>query len=673
MRPWLDWMRRKTLAKGSVLALALVALWTCPSLAVRRPESPQLFKLRGMDGWLGVGMEIDEEARKRPDRKDVEDTKRELFEELKLDIKSSVYHPRFLLVDGSVLVRLEQEERETTPESIAKGDLDELVNEYDLTLSFLSERPYNLLLFGSRSTSSFDSLDFPEYEVTTERMGALGRWRNKRFPMWLSVSSDEIRGGGTNLTDEVTRNLTYNVEQKKGRRLSSFLYEWNERENRRSDTEVTSHRALLRNHISFGPKGRSDLSSNLQLQNREGAIERQEALGSANLLLHHWDTFQTNYSYQGHWSKVESEENLSNGGGAGFVHRLYRNLTTSGNVGGVIANSDTGQTFEGETSLAFDYVRSIPYGSISAGTRVGIHYREEEFTTDVGRVLDETHTFTVSDVVRLRNEFVQTSTIVVTDTGGLTIFIENIDYQVRVIGSLTEIIRLIGGTIPAGDTVLVDYQFDRSLDQRYTTFDEQFRFALNLFQSLRLYTSMRSSDRHLIEGIERGGEGDISDWISGISFSRWQIRLDAQHQEHDSEIVPYTSNRVSAGIGLRLPLRSSLSASAGWSRTDFPNLESSSDTFIHEDFSESINLQGRLAVHPIRNLSIEGGGFFREEQGRVDLKETVFFGEMRLRIRKVEIIVRGERREEEQLSDSGLETLFNRERNLIHAEIIRRF
>lgn len=660
-------------ALGALVAAAALALPARPAWAVRKPERPQFFKLRDLDGWLGLGVELDDESRQRPGRLDVEETEREFFEELNLKMKSSVYHPRFLLVDGSVLVHLEQEERETVPESRAKGDLDELVNEYDLTLSFLSESPYSLVLFGSRTTSSFDSLDFPEYDVTTERAGAQVRWRNKLVPMWVSATSDEVRGGGTNLTDEVTRNLTYNAEQRRKRRRSNFQYEWNEREDRRSDTEVSSHRAQLGNHISFGPKGRSALSNNLHFLDRKGALERREGWGSANLLLHHRDNFQTNYSYQGRWSEVESEETVSHGAGAGFAHRLYRNLTTTAGVGGTTTESDTGETREGETSLALDYVRSIPYGSVSAGVRGGMRYREEDFTTDVGQVLDETHTFTVSDVARLRNEFVQTSTVVVTDVSGLTVFIENVDYRLRTVGTVTEIVRLIGGNILAGDTVSVDYDFDRSRDQRFTTIDQQYRFSINLFHSLRLYTSWQSSDRHLIEGVERGGEDDISDWLSGVSFSRWGFRLDAQHQEHDSELVPYTTNRLSAGIGFRLPLRSSLSASGGWSRTEFPKLGADSRTFVREDFSEAVNFQGRLAVHPFRGLSIEGGGSFREEQGRVDSKEAVLFGQLRLRVRKVELLVKGERIEEEQLSDTGLETLFHRDRDLFFAEIIRRF
>lgn len=664
-------------ALGAILAVASVTLWPSPSLALRRPEPPQAFKIRSIDGWIGGGYEFKDELTKRPGRSDVtelDETEREFFEELNVGGTASIYHPRFLLIDGHILVRMEQGQREVNFSSAEQGDRDGLINEYNLNLDILPLHPYSLRLFGSRYNTDVAAEFFPDYDVTTDRAGARLRWRNKWFPMSLSVvRSESVGKGGADHIDDETRNLTYRVEQKRRGRRSSFEYEWEDREDRRARTNVNTQRAYLTNVISFGPENRSLFHNLIYFLDQGGSLQHQVLSGSADLLLRHRPSFQTHYNYEGRVTDTELERSVFNEGEVGFRHQLYRNLTTSFDVGGYADDTDTGETIEPRTRLDLDYVRSIPYGSIAVASHIGYRLRDENFTTMVGQILDEPHTFDASNAVSLRSEFVRTSTVVVTDVSGLTIFVEDVDYRIQVIGTLTEIVRLIGGTIPGGGSVSVDYEFERPRNRRFSTIDHGVLLSLSLFKSLRLYGSYSRWDRHLIDGVDLGGEDDISDRIVGASLNRWGLFLIAEREDYVSEINSRLTDRLNANFTLRLPLRSLLRTSASWSHTDFPNTKELTNNPNARDFSEVLAFEGRLTVKPIRNLAIEGGVRLRDEEGRVESQEKVFFGELHLRIRNVEVIVKGERRREEDRGGVDLGFLDERDRDLINAEIIRRF
>jgi hypothetical protein len=105
----------------------------------------------------------------------------------------------------------------------------------------------------------------------------------------------------------------------------------------------------------------------------------------------------------------------------------------------------------------------------------------------IGRIENERHTFPVPpdpEVFFLNQPDVIIQTIVVTDVNNNQTFVAGVDYSIVQNGNRTGIQRIIGGNIPQGATVLVDYDAVPTAAGSYESLTENFGFRLSLWKDL---------------------------------------------------------------------------------------------------------------------------------------------------------------------------------------------
>src|SRR5690606_35728018 len=144
-------------------------------------------------------------------------------------------------------------------------------------------------------------------------------------------------------------------------------------------------------------------------------------------------------------------------GVAGLRHRLYESLHTSVNVGAsrLQAQSDfTSDQVFGDVST--QYIKRVPYGVVDASAGIGVNRQEAGERGEPLPLVDQPVTLDNGLPGTITQASVDPGSIIITDATGVRIYIEGVDYTLRVLPDRVEIRRIVGGAIAAGETVLVD-------------------------------------------------------------------------------------------------------------------------------------------------------------------------------------------------------------------------
>jgi hypothetical protein len=672
------------------MLVAAGMLWPLKAQGV---EDIQNFKFRQLNGSLATGYNEKNRSWSGSKESHNEEINRQLYGELALAPQISIYHPRFLIIDGSVVVQLRELESET--ETISKDsdilvnarEENEFINQYMVNLHFLSSHPYNLTLYGRRSTDDWDSnlAGVEDLETTSESIGGILGWNNKWLPMRLTASKSEeqrTQGGGLVDFEYETRNIKY-VAERIGKRLrSNFRYFFEDQVDRRPDDEEiiiiedSQTEVSLINSLSFGSdRLPGSLTNYLRFEEDVEVVNdltRKTFSSETTLGLTHRPNLSTYYYHEAERTEDQAGREVRFEGEAGLHHQLYENLDTHFSVSGDIENSLSSETWAGGASLSHNYTRSIPFGKLALSGRGSFRVADQDFDTDVRRVLDESHTFDITNTIRLRVEHIRPESIIVRGLSS-THFVENLDYIVRTLGTLTEIVRLETGEIDEGEIVLIDYEFDNNRDRRTLSINREVEFGLHLFRSLSLSTSFSRSGRSTIRGFDPGGADDFIDWASGASFTLGGLSLEAGHVEQRWDISDRNEDYLRGRITINLPFRTLVSATAAWNHIDyFDEQENNNDPDI-EDFSEVITYSGNISLNPFDFLSVMGQASLKDETGRNETKDLVFSGLARLRIRKLAIILKANRLFVKDILGNESTIVRERDSEYIGVEVRRHF
>jgi hypothetical protein len=183
-------------------------------------------------------------------------------------------------------------------------------------------------------------------------------------------------------------------------------------------------------------------------------------------------------------------------------------------------------------------------------------------------IIDESHTLTGTTPETLAREFVNGTSIVVTNTAGTQTFLENLDYQLTVIGSQTQLRRLVAGNILDGQAVLVSYVFDPGGTFNYSILGTTFNADLALARYYNLF--LRYNDR--IQSLESGSPTIQLNSVRTVEFgARADVPLpwwgmsaggETRFRYQQEDISPFDSTNTDIYLQLPLPYRSTLRLSA---------------------------------------------------------------------------------------------------------------
>jgi hypothetical protein len=226
-------------------------------------------------------------------------------------------------------------------------------------------------------------------------------------------------------------------------------------------------------------------------------------------------------------------------------HRLYENLTTVAALAATRNETDGGRQDSGSGSLSADYRRRLgSWGQLGLTAGLQDQYNRRSGDTGLVQVSNEPHTLTIGNDTYLNQSDVDPASIMVTNSSGGTIYLNNIDYRVDPVGSSLLISRLPLGSIGDGQLVLISYRYTRSSGYNDRLLTQQYGSTLELFKTLFLSYRYLQADQSIRSGtppdrlsdsrihlasvrLDQGwGESSVSyeDAVNttDISYTRWE-------------------------------------------------------------------------------------------------------------------------------------------------------
>jgi hypothetical protein len=335
------------------------------------------------------------------------------------------------------------------------------------------------------------------------------------------------------------------------------------------------HDAFLNHTYDFGPEARNNLRSSLRFFKETGSFPIERLRWDESLQLRHTQKFETRYDllYDQQTRRVTKQTLWR--GAARFRHELYDSLTTTGQLGTSLLNiTDTG--FESTQlfgNLGMEYTKIVPLGTLLATANLSFNSQDDSERGSAILISREPHNFGISGLVTLNRRNIVASSIVITDSSGLILYTEGVDYTVRDFTENIEIRRVLGGAIASGQAVLITYDVGPEPASKTDTLGYgvtiRYRFEEGRLKGLSPYLRYRDQSQDRTgRGIGNLPVSDFQDLVLGVDYDIWRIGLSAEHQIHDSRISPFTLTRLTGRYSQRISRRDSLLVSAYYQSTN---------------------------------------------------------------------------------------------------------
>lgn len=511
-------------------------------------------------------------------------TQLSFHEILTLGWRGYVYHPRLLEFAATFAFDVEQSQAETRlPGDTQRDSLNEVSPLYSISGTFLPQHPVSLS-FALQKSRAYAAREYGGFTVVdTEYQQAQLNLKNDLFPTEIYASherTDEVtRGANENRTDE-EKTAGFVIHNTIGRSNSTLSYEHKDRTQTigramTAQPVFTGHYVTdqwdFDNRLQFGADGFHSLASHLSHREETGTSPSTRSSIDEGLHLRHLPNLASDYSLRYSRDTVGSTQSDILSGRAALTHRLFKSLTTTAEVHGSNETfGSSGRDIRGG-SLAFNYVKKIPHGTLFLDLGAGREYTDETGGGTIRPILDEAHSLTDGVPEFLNNFDVLAATVFVTDGANTTIYLLDVDYRLIPQGRRLEIRRIPGGLIPNGGAVLVDYSYQVGTPISFTTLDRRANLRLDLFGFLSLYGGVRDRDQKLRSGIDQGRLESLRDTLVGTSIRMGPATLTLEHEDYDSNLSPHVTDSAQLAVSQPLGRTQTISGNATVRKVSYGN------------------------------------------------------------------------------------------------------
>jgi hypothetical protein len=556
---------------------------------------------------MGAGLSFEHEIDERegPDITRT-DTTTTYNERLDIETKGWIYHPALAVY--TLTISPEWEQIFDKNEDSDKQETRSFLQGYAGELLFLQYKPYTVRLFASKTMSTIHSNFAERTKTESEGYGASLNLKYETLPTTLTYSHSEDTQRGFFSTDNESDRTTLRMRYKKMGGDTNINAEYVENKHTVSSstsTENTVSSARIQNLYRIPEYENATLSSYFSAREVKTGFSGERTLTWSEFLgLRHRSNLTSSYKLKlKHVRYDDSRRRFTKSASFGLSHTLYENLITTFSLsGGQSDFEDEGEDSYG-AGLNWNYNRVIPGGKIFV--TIGHTYRvfDTRFVSALTQVTDESIVLQDNLISLLANEFVDTSTIAVTDSTGTITYVNGVDYTITSIGTFTRIIRL---AIPNGTTVLVDYMYQSDPAYDYSIFDQSYGVTLNLWKALRLSYRFNRSTQHILRGTKPGRTSESLQHSAGAELKwRWTVsRFD--YLRRDSTELPVERTQFTETVVVRPRDRLFVSASGIIGSTRFRK------TGDVENFR---GLRSRVQAILTRNSRFSLDGFVNETSG----------------------------------------------------------
>jgi hypothetical protein len=455
------------------------------------------------------------------------------------------------------------------------------LDQYDASVTLLRKEPATANFYAHRDQQLIFQQFAGALTSTTESYGGTFDYRSDSLPTHLAANftqQDQTDPTGESSFASTQDSFDYHSEAHPDLQNNlSWGYNYNNVNENSSGGEANTfsrHDANLSHTYSFG-SGADDLASVLNFSDQQGSAPLTEFRDTETLHLRHSKSFETDYHYSLDYQEQPGLTQLYQQGSAGFIHRLYDSLVTTGGVAGSFLHQDPGgDSTDYSANLDFDYHKKVSAGVLSLNAGGNIDYQSTDAGTANALTTNQPFTFADPAPVLLNHTFINPATIRVTDSTGAIVYTPGVDYTVTTFPDHIQISRVLGGHINNDQSVLVSYLLTPEPATTTTTLGShlgaRYDFHEGLFRGLGVYVRYYSQNQDISSGqVLTIQPENINDYTAGAEYRIWKLTFTGEYEDHASSTDPYTAIRAVASYYDRFGPRTSVGVNLNHTAIDY--------------------------------------------------------------------------------------------------------
>lgn len=618
-----SWLAGVVTTIAPVLLCTPIASGQEGPIVVGQRQKPPIVSLYGWRGELEFLWRQRAESREVDgDSDDLDET--HLEQTITVETQGHIYHPNLVELNLSGTFGLTQTWLDSETESSFNPGY---VNEYDLNALILRKEVAPVTLYTRRTQDLLNREFGPTLDYVFTQTGAIWDIRSKTVPTRLEIyRSNQTQSGiadsdGTSAEDfDLTQNVfTWHSEY---RPKETHVLTWDYTVSQVSentpnfpDNDYWLNDAGLSYSIDFGIENRSNFLSSLTVYDQTGDFPIFRARWLEELRLYHSEAFQTRYqfSYDRQSFTSLAEDTLDQDrlrGVTGFTHRLYESLETRGNLGAekVDRSDDSGST-EYFGDLNFDYNKKVPFGRLNLFLTLAYDWQDNQQQVSPTPFVDVPRQFSDPAPIILIGNGIDPNSIRITDPSGIVLFRPGDDYTLTSFSDRVEINRVVGGRIPNGQAVLIDYllvpQAANTSTTTYYAFGGRYDIELGREAVLSLYARYARQDQDIdTDNPASFTPNSFTDIIYGFDY-RWRgLRLGIERENRDATISPFDATRYVLTYDHRFSRDLTVNFNTTFTQIDYPD---------EDNHADLLAVSGSVQYRFTRDLYLSASVVWRDE------------------------------------------------------------
>jgi len=576
---------RTAWCRSSVL-LALLA--TTASAEYHEVDDIKAFGLLDVKGHFSAGYLLDDRDRSTGGATDFE-TRATWEQDLFVLTESFIYHPGFLNMEFGGGPLLVQQQYDSNFGDVSESDT--LLN-FVARLNFLEIKNYPLSVYYERShpsvTTSLAGRFLTRNDVYGLNQHISGLFGGSTTTS-VALSRQESNGEGFgSIVDNIVDRAQFGIETSyRDQDVLSFRVDRIDQDSASGSAGLPIVRSLLEQRIDevrannfFGRDGRLSVRQLFRRLQQDrvsfSAFTLDDVTYQNNI---RWDHAQDGHTYLRYRSldaKRTDTDLQTRETSAGLVRHLAQNFDVDAAVG-YLADEQTGfQRDQSRASGAVTWARETGFGSVAVAGSLRAARTDQVSSANDIPIIGEAVILAGTTPVDLANEFVVPGSVVVSNATRTQIYVEDLDYRLITIGSVTSIQRLINGSITDGETVLVDYSIETPGTAVFDTLGSGLSLNVNMLGTIDAFVRYDWQDTEISEGTLTNPVNDRQRFEIGVAASNqfldgWSLDGEYRHTQNDEEISPYDSDTFNLSLTTSLGGTLSLVLSGNLTEVDYEN------------------------------------------------------------------------------------------------------
>lgn len=546
-------------------------------------EEINAFKLTDLSGELALRYLYDEQTVSQLGVEVKNDVRPTFQEELKLSSSSYIYHPNLLKMDISGSLLLDQSNYESIGSDTSTDK--ELIN-LNARFNFLKKKPYPVTVYYNRQNPSITTGVDGRFVQENIRYGIDASVMQPVSPLLVSLkayhqtlqgeSSDQIVDD-----DKKQATLRFYLAPAPGTHMELTHQDSQQVSNSGSPNLPIVERETGRTQTNFSSRDVFGSNKGIQLttalsrktQDKYPAID--ELSFSPALSWSHNKKLNSFYRF----NFVDStEEGLDKDVKKLDTGVTYRSVLM--NTGASLRAEDnvTSTVDSNLLGLKYNYSYTMPVvnGNVKFNFTSQYDIRDQVTDEDFIDVYGESHVLDGINLVNLNRNNIEKLSIKVFNESRTQEFDEGTDYEISELGVQTRIVRVIGGNILDGQTVLVDYRYETGGTFAYDMATNNMNVNWLILKSYDFYMRYTDTNIDLQEGTPSITLNSVKSVTAGIRVNKSLLNGikfggDIFQENREEDISPFKKQNIEAYVEMPLPQLTNIRISTRHVIQDYEN------------------------------------------------------------------------------------------------------